>query len=247
MAHWENHDKASIQSRLAKVTHHNYLGDAVFGGIDGCVTTFAVVVGTLGGGFSAIVALALGLSNLLADGFSMAMGNYQSAKSLKDTIYRTRQIELEEIRLIPNGEREEIRQIYANKGFEGELLDKVVEVLTQDEQRWADIMVQEEHGLPLVVAHPIKPALVTFTSFVIVGLMPLLPFLFTVRALQQDNQPFYFSIILAGLAFLGIGALKGWVLKTSVIKTALEIFASGAVAALLSYGISYWVKAHFGV
>ncbi len=242
----DNHDKRSIQARLKQVTHHNYLGDAVLGGIDGCVTTFAVVVGTLGGGFSAIVALALGLSNLLADGFSMAVSNYQSAKSLRDTIYRTRQMELEEIKTIPQGEREEIRQIYANKGFEGELLEKVVEVLTQDEERWVDVMVQEEYGLPLTVAHPIKPALVTFVSFGVVGIMPLIPFFFTLKSLH-DRTPFYFSMVLAAFAFLMIGALKGWVLKMSIIKTALEILVSGGVAALLAYGISYWVQIHFGV
>jgi VIT family len=70
-----------------------YLGDAVLGGLDGCVATFAVVVGAMGGGFSGLVVIVLGFVNLLADGFSMAVSNYQGTKSQIETVEKARRSE----------------------------------------------------------------------------------------------------------------------------------------------------------
>lgn len=67
--------------RLAESRHPSYLGDAILGSIDGCVTTFAVVAGAAGGGFSSGVVIVLGIANLLADGFSMAVSNYQGPRA----------------------------------------------------------------------------------------------------------------------------------------------------------------------
>src|SRR3712207_5732700 len=70
------HRPKVVQRRLAERRRPSYLGDAILGGIDGCVTTFAVVSGAVGAGFSSVVIIVLGVANLLADGFSMAVSNY---------------------------------------------------------------------------------------------------------------------------------------------------------------------------
>ena len=126
------HSPEAIRIRLAELRKHSYLGDAILGGIDGCVVTFAVVAGTVGGGFPNIVAIVLGFANLLADGFSMAVSNYQNTKSQRELVEEARRTEEHHIEQIPIGEQEEIRQIFAGKGFEGEVLEKIVEVITQD-------------------------------------------------------------------------------------------------------------------
>jgi VIT1/CCC1 family predicted Fe2+/Mn2+ transporter len=169
------HSPEAIRGRLAGLRQHSYLGDAILGGIDGCVTTFAVVAGTVGGGFPNIVAIVLGFANLLADGFSMAVSNYQNTKSQRDLVEEARRTEEQHIEHIPKGEQEEIRQIFASKGFEGVILEKIVEVITQDRRLWVDTMLTEELGLQIEGPRPVRAALVTFGAFFAVGIIPLLP------------------------------------------------------------------------
>ncbi|MBL8827572.1 MAG: VIT1/CCC1 transporter family protein, partial [Planctomycetaceae bacterium] len=143
------HTPEAIAARVSAATQHSYLGDGVLGAIDGTVTTFAVVAGSAGAELSAGVAIILGLANVFADGLSMAVGNYLSTRTEHELLESMRRDEETHIALIPGGEREEIRQIFAGKGFDGELLDRVVDVITGDERRWVDTMLTEEHGLRL--------------------------------------------------------------------------------------------------
>src|SRR4029453_12310989 len=114
----KDHTPAAIRKRLESVKKTSYLGDVVLGAIDGCVTTFAVVSGVSGGQLPAAVALLLGTANLLADGFRMAVSNFQRAKSERELIENARRREERHIERIPDGETEEIRQIFLAKGFQ---------------------------------------------------------------------------------------------------------------------------------
>jgi len=111
------HHPHAIRDRLLEQHRARYLGDAVLGGIDGCVTTFAVVAGAVGGNLSTGVIVILGFANLLADGFSMGVSNYLGSKSELQEIDEIRRKERLHIEKVPHGEREEIRQIFAGKGF----------------------------------------------------------------------------------------------------------------------------------
>jgi len=105
------HSIEAIQQRLSEGPRHNYLRDWIYGGIDGSVTTFAVVTGVIGAQLSPIVILIMGFANLLADGFSMAASNFLGTKAEHDDIRRVEAIEHRHIELTPEGEREEVRQI----------------------------------------------------------------------------------------------------------------------------------------
>ncbi len=126
------HSPEAIRRRLTKGAKHNYLRDFVYGGIDGAVTTFAVVAGTMGASLSARIVLILGAANLIADGFSMAASNYLGTRAESDDYERLELIEKRHIEIAPEGEREEVRQIYAEKGFAGAELERVVELITSD-------------------------------------------------------------------------------------------------------------------
>ena len=89
----------------------------------------------------------LGLANVLADGLSMAVSNYLRARADGELLQRFRDMEEAHIDEIPEGEREEIRQIFAGKGFDGPILEQIVTVITKDRRRWVDTMLTEEWGL----------------------------------------------------------------------------------------------------
>lgn len=238
------HSPERIRERLDAATVPSYLGDAVLGGIDGCVTTFAVVAGCAGGSLPAGVAILLGMANLLADGFSMAAGNYQAAKTRRQQVARARAHEEHHVATVPEGEREEIRQIYRRKGFRGEVLEQAVDTITADRRLWVDTMLTEELGLPLELPRPARAAFSTFAAFLLVGIVPLLPLF--VPGLGWAAA-FAWSCVMTGAAFLGVGMCKGRVLGTSPWRGGLETLAVGGVAAALAYAVGAWLRTTFGI
>ncbi len=228
-----DHTPTAIHRRLRATAEHSYLRDFVLGAMDGTVTTFAVVAGVAGAGLPRGVAIILGLANLLADGFSMAAGNYLSTKTDRQVVERARRIEETHVDQMPEGEREEVRQIFAAKGFSGHVLDEIVTVITTDRRRWVDTMLTEELGLRLESPSALRAALSTFAAFVLVGLIPLLPL---ILASGQDPQLlFVMSAAATGIAFLAVGVARGVVLSEPVLRSGLETLVIGGVTAVLSY------------
>lgn len=238
------HTREAIAGRLQEATSHSYLGDFVLGAVDGAVTTFAIVAGAEGAGFSNTVAVILGLANVIADGFSMAAGNFLRARADAQVVDRFRAIEEMHIEQIPDGEREEVRQIFESKGFHGELLDQVVEIITQDRRRWVDTMLTEEWGLRLDSPKPWRAALSTFAAFLLAGMVPLLPLL--LKSHLSEQWIFAASAILTGLTFLVVGWWNGALNRRSPILSALETLGVGGAAAALAYLIGVWLKGFGG-
>ena len=221
--------------RLATLS--DYLSEFVYGGIDGCVTTFAVVAGSAGAGLSTEIVLILGFANLVADGFSMSVGNFLSVKSEQDDYNRHKKIEYWEVDNLPEKEREEIREIYAAKGFEGELLEKVVDVITADKDRWVDVMMKEELEMAEPDKSPYNTAGVTFISFIVVGLIPLLTYIFNYWFSLSTENIFLLSAIFTSIAFIVIGFLRSYVTHTNKFKSIAETLLLGALAASIAYFI----------
>jgi vacuolar iron transporter family protein len=238
-----DHRPEAVRARLEKGGRQSYVGDAVLGGIDGCVTTFAVVAGAVGGGFSGLVVIVLGLANLLADGFSMAVSNYQGTKSERERVEGARRSEESQIEQIPEGEREEVRQIFARKGLEGEVLEQVVRVITNDRKLWVDTMLTEELGLELDGPRPLRAAAATFAAFLAVGVVPLIPFLYPAGSLDAR---FAASAVLAAVAFFGVGMVKGFTLGRRAIRSGFGTLISGGSAAMLAYLVGSWLRMVFG-
>lgn len=216
-----------------------YLPDGVLGGIDGCVTTFAVVSGAVGAGFAGTVALILGCANLVADGFSMAVSNYQSKKAQEESLEQARRTEETHIAEVPEGEREEIRQIFRQKGFDGDTLERIVDTITRNRALWIETMLSEELGLQRIAFNPIRSAMVTFLAFVGVGVVPLVPFLFT--SLSMDVK-FGCSVALAAVMFFSIGLIKGLVLEKPAMLSGINTLLTGSAAAGLAYVVGYFLR-----
>lgn len=238
------HQPEVIRQRLLMGPKQQNISDAILGGIDGCITTFAVVSGSVGAGFPSSVAVILGFANLFADGFSMAISNYESSKAKEeyfDSIKKTEERHIEEV---PEGEREEIRQIFKAKGFDGELLEKVVDTITADKKTWLEIMLVEEHGLSKSIQKPWISASVTFLAFIAVGTIPLIPYI--VPSLEMSQQ-FSISALLAGIMFFLIGMLKSLALATPILLSGLRTLLTGGTAAALAYFSAYFLREVFNI
>ncbi len=243
--HHDQHTPAAVSARLAAATEHSHLGDYVLGAVDGTVTTFAVVASVAGAQLSGGVALVLGCANLLADGFSMAAGNYLKARSEAQVVERARRAEEAHVERVPEGEREEIRQIFAAKGFSGVTLEEVVDVITKDRRRWVDTMLTEELGHRLESPPPFRAGLATFLGFVLIGMLPLLPLLFAAGA-PLTSGLFLASAAAAGVAFLAVGLLKGRTLGEPMLAAGLETLLVGGLAAFLAYVVGDALRGFLG-
>lgn len=235
---WQHsHSPEAIRQRLAIGPKQVYIRDFVYGAIDGAVTTMAVVSGVAGAGLSSGIIIILGLANILADGFSMAVSNYLGTRADNQHARRLREEEEEEIDLYPEGEREEIRQIYASKGFSGEQLEEIVRVITSNREQWLDTMMMEEHGVSLEPSKEVSAAVVTFFAFALLGLLPLIPFLINWWRPDTLDAPYATSIGITLLAFFLVGALKGQFVKVNGFRSGIETLLVGGMAALLAYAV----------
>ena len=230
------HSREAIEQRLAAGPGHNYLRDWIYGGIDGSVTTFAVVSGVAGARLSTWVILVMGFANLFADGFSMAASNFLGTKAEHEDLQRLEAVENRHIDLAPEGEREEVRQIFQQKGFDGEDLKRIVQLVTADRKRWVRTMLTEEYGLPYQVRSPLIAASCTFSSFLICGLVPLVPYLF------HFQNPLTLSLIMTGAVFFSIGSAKSRWSTSSWWTSGFATFLVGAIAAGLAYGVGIILK-----
>lgn len=226
----ENKLHGSGVTRLGK-----YLPEFVYGGMDGCVTTFAVVAGSAGAELSTSVVLILGFANLIADGFSMSVGNYLSSKSERERYERHMRVEKWEVENMPEAETQEIREIYAAKGMRGALLEEVVATITADKKRWVKEMMLNELNMTPSDKNPVRSAMTTFLSFNLMGLIPLSVYI--ADAVTDLDSAYLFPVtsLLTAASFVGIGFLKATVNQKSRPVSVAETLVLGAVAATLAY------------
>ncbi len=223
------HSRAEIAARIGAPPGRGHLRDIVYGAIDGSVTTFAIVAGVAGAGLPPFVIVALGIANVLADGFSMAAGNYSGTKAELDEIRRLRRVEERHIRDNPDGERQEVREILRQKGLSGPVLEDATAAITANHERWIALMMEGEYGLSAVDPAPIRAALATFAAFLVAGLVPLLPFL------AGSPDAFGWSVALTMTMFFTVGVWKSRWSLAPWWRSGGETLLIGGVAAAIAY------------
>jgi len=233
-----DHHPDAIRSRLQTPQKPSLLPNAILGGIDGCITTFAIVAGSLGAGVAPKTAVILGFANLLADGFSMGVSTYEASQAERQQIESLRQVETDHIEHLPEGEREELRQIYQAKGLKNETVEDLVATISAQKKLWIDTMLVEEYGVHLNSANALLASTATFSAFVLVGTFPLIPIL------MASSSPLLSSIssaLVAGLIFFSIGFFKGKIYSQKPTFSGLKTLATGGVAAFLAFATGHWL------
>jgi len=233
------HSVEEIRRRLATGPRSSYVRDWIYGGIDGAVTTFAVVAGVAGAELPVQTVLILGAANLIADGFSMAASNFSGTKAERDDYDRLAAVERKHVALAPDGEREEIRQIFAAKGFSDAGLERVVATITSSEPGWIQTMLAEEYGLASARRSPWAAAATTFLAFLVCGLVPLLPYVL--------DGGLAASTAATAVTFFSIGSAKSRWSTTVWWRSGLETFSIGMCAAALAFIVGFGLKSVVGL
>ena len=230
------HTRADIVKRITDGPKANYIQDWVYGGIDGAITTFAIVAGAIGADLSSKVVLILGCANLLADGFSMGAANYSGTKAERDNYNRLREMEERHVDVNPEGERDEIREIYRLKGFHGSRLESIVALITQHRETWIKTMLLEEHGQSIILRSPIIAGIATFFAFVICGVVPLIPYIIGLP------DAAIIATVLTAAVFFGIGSIKSFWSTVHWSISGLETTTIGLFAAGIAWGVGYLLQ-----
>ncbi len=225
-----------------KTVLKDYFKEVIYGGIDGIVTTFAVVSGFAGASlsgneatqFSFVVVLLFGLANLFADAASMGLGNFLSVRSEKDLYLVQRKSELANIKTNAAEETETTLSILKGKGFSEEDSVVLAGIYKHNEQYWLDFMMQHKQEMSDPRSeNEVYTGLATFFSFLVFGAIPLLPFI-----VQSDGDAattFFYSSVGTFAALIMLGVLKWRVIGDRLRSSLIEVVLVGGTAAVLAY------------
>lgn len=214
-----------------------YVGDLVLGALDGSVTTFAVVAAATGAAQPASVVLIIGIANLFASGVSMALGNYLGTKSEEEFREKHRRREEYETERFPELEKEEVRKIFADKGFQGEDLERAVEIITSNKQIWVETMMRDELRISPEERSPWLSGLVMLIAFVLAGSVPLLPYLISLFEPSFRPLALSSSVVMTFAAIFGVGTARSLVTGRRWWIAGTEMTVIGAIASLIAYVI----------
>ena len=216
--------------------HHqvNWLRDVILGGQDGLVNMIGIVLGVIAAGGSTSVLIVTGVAAAITESISMGAVGYTSTVSERDYYLAEQARERAEIESEPEAERDEIRDIYAAKGFSGQLLDQVVSTITANRDRWLETMMNEELHLQPVGRTDILRSSVVITIATLVGhLIPLAPFVVLDRSVAL-----VVAIVASGLVLFGVGAYSAITLTGDWRRSGAQMVLIGLGAAFLGYVIS---------
>lgn len=222
---------------------HKYLTEIVYGGIDGSVTTFAVVAGAVGANFDSSVILILGLANLLADGFSMAVGAYLSSKANHDKFHKIEDLANSSFTDKNEDENEIFKMILKQKGYKGKLLDEIAEETLNNKKLYIDFKMKEMNEMIHPELSSFKIGIATFLSFFIVGVIPLAYYIYQyIIGTKSNEYSFLVSCIFTSIAFILIGYFKSYVTEKHKLMAILETLSLGVIAASLSYFLGSFLE-----
>ena len=214
------------------------LSDIILGGQDGLVNVLGVILGVAAATHDPRIVLVAGLAATFAESVSMGAVAYTSTQADADFYEAERAREFRHITEVPHLEKDEVREIYARKGFKGELLDHIVETITANEDVWVAVMMSEEHQLsPTDRRQAIKSALVVGFAAIVGSLIPLAPFVFL-----PIVHSMWVAVAITALVLFGVGAYKARIMVGHPGKSGLEMAVIGTLSALVGYAVGALFK-----
>ncbi len=214
------------------------LSDIILGGQDGLVNVLGVILGVAAASNDPRLVVVAGLAATFAESVSMGAVAYTSTLADADYYDSEREREMRHIEQAPRLEQNEVRQIYAQKGFQGELLERIVDTITASPDVWVAVMMSEEHQLtPVDRKQAWKAALVVGLSAIVGSLIPLAPFVFL-----DVSSSMWVSVLVTALVLFGVGAYKAHVTVGNPGRSGLEMAIIGTLSALVGYAVGVLLK-----
>ena len=210
---------------------NNSLRDVILGGQDGLVNMLGIALGVVAAGGSTHVLVVTGIAAAITESISMGAVAYTSFGSDRDFYLAERRREQNEISLRPEEEREEIRQIYASKGFQGQLLEDVVSTITAKRDAWVSTMMNEELHLQPVEQRSLAKSAIVVTVATLVGhFIPLVPFIMVARVPAIIS-----AIALSAVTLFAVGVYSAKTLVGDWRKSGFQMLAIGLGASALGF------------
>jgi len=214
------------------------LSDIILGGQDGIVNVLGVILGVAAASNDPHLVLVAGLAATFAESVSMGAVAYTYTMADADFYESELEREYRHIRAVPGLEIDEIRSIYQGKGFQGELLDHIVDTITANQDVWVAVMMAEEHRLtPTDRRQALKSALIVGLSAIVGSLIPLAPF-----ALLPIGTSMWVSVVITALVLFAVGAYKAKITVGRPGKSGLEMAVIGTLSALVGYAVGAFLK-----
>jgi len=214
------------------------LSDIILGGQDGLVNVLGVILGVAAATHDPNIVLVAGLAATFAE--SVSMGAVAFTSTLADADYYDSELEREirHIEQAPKLEREEVRKIYAEKGFLGDMLEHIVDTITANPDVWVAVMMSEEHKLtPIDRKKAWKVALVVGLSAILGSIIPIIPFIFL-----PVTTSMWVSVIITALVLFVVGWYKARMTVGHPGKSGFEMALIGTLSALVGYAVGALLK-----
>mmetsp|Transcript_37922 Transcript_37922/g.77391 ORF Transcript_37922/g.77391 Transcript_37922/m.77391 type:complete len:296 (-) Transcript_37922:396-1283(-) len=240
------HDNRKISEEPHK-TGGGFLKPIIFGGLDGILTSFAIVAGAAGGNLSTPVILILGFSNIFADALSMGVGEFLSSKAENEWILSERERENWEMENYPEGEIQEMIEIYEDRGMSREDAEKVITTMAKYKDFFVDVMMAEELQLQVpeddYKTENLKEGIVMFCSFATFGAFPLLGYAIIPATFPHLDEDVLFTCacVITGIVLFCMGCVKSAFSSRNWFLCGLETLLLGGACATVAFTIGQLV------
>ena len=210
------------------------LRNLVYGFNDGLTANFGLVAGMLGAQGNLQTAehavLVAGLAGMVADALSMGSSGYLAAKSEREVFEHEIAMEKEEIRLMPELEREELSLLYQAKGIPMGQADVLAGQVMSDPERALDEKVREELKIGEATSTPMREAWITGVATAFGAFIPVAPFLF-----ESGPIAIWTSFALAMISHFGVGAARSFFTGRGIFRSGMDMFLVGLGVAIVGY------------
>lgn len=222
--HKENHLKNS-----------DFITDAVIGLSDGLTVPFALAAGLSAAVNTNSIIITAGIAEIVAGSIAMGLGGYLAGKTEIEHYHSELKREFEEVENVPEKEKEEVKEIFADYGLSENSQNLIVEELAKNKIKWVDFMMKFELGLEEPDINRARNSALTIGSaYVVGGLIPLLGYIFT----SSPKEGLYSSAVLTVICLFVFGYFKSKVTGQPLIMGSLKVAFIGILAAAAAFFVA---------
>jgi len=219
--HHEHHLKSSDTIR-----------DIVIGMSDGLTVPFALAAGLSGAINSSTIVVTAGIAEIVAGSIAMGLGGFLAGRTESDHYNSELKREYEEIERVPEQEKAEVKEVFADFGLSVSLQNQIADEMAKDKDKWVDFMMRYELGLEKPEANRATQSAFTIgISYIVGGIIPLCPYFFE----SNSQHALYYSCAITLVCLFVFGYFKSKVTGQPALTGALKVLFIGALAATAAF------------